>query len=59
MLETVVARNGGSKEHAALICVEINQCVGCTLGDDAAVLGPLSGEEPAPLRHPAERAVKF
>ena len=36
-------------------CVEINQCVGCTLGDDAAVLGPLSGEEPAPL----ERAVKF
>ena len=33
--------------------MEINQCVGCTrqfftksfLGDDAAVLGPLSGEE--------------
>jgi hypothetical protein len=41
--------------------VEINQCVGCTrqfftksfLGDDAVVLGLLSGEEPAPLRHPA------
>ena len=26
VLETVVARNGGSTEHAALICVEINQC---------------------------------
>ena len=42
-------------------CVEINQCVGCTrqfftksfLGDDAAVLGPSSGEEPASPRHRA------
>ena len=42
-------------------CVEINQCVGCTrqfftksfLGDDAAVLVPSSGEEPAPPRHRA------
>ena len=67
VLETVVARNGGDAEHAALICVEINQCVGCTLGDDAAVLAPSSGEEPASPRHRAgvasmgwrERAVKF
>ena len=43
------------------ICVEINQCVGCTrkfftksfLGDDAAVLAPSSGEEPASPRHRA------
>jgi len=36
------------------ICVEINQCVGCSfLGDDAAVLAPSSGEEPASLRHRA------
>ena len=35
-------------------CVEINQCVGCSfLGDDAAVLAPSSGEEPASLRHRA------
>ena len=42
-------------------CVEINQCVGCTrqfftksfLGDDAAALAPLSGEEPASPRHRA------
>ena len=42
-------------------CVEINQCVGCTrqfftksfLGDDAAVLIRLSGEEPASPRHRA------
>ncbi len=37
-----------------LDCVEINQCVGCTksfLGDDAAVLAPSSGEEPASPRH--------
>ena len=42
-------------------CVEINQCVGGTrqfftesfLGDDAAVLAPSSGEEPAPPRHRA------
>ena len=40
----------------ATICVEINQCVGCTksfLGDDAAVLAPSSGEEPASPRHRA------
>ena len=43
------------------ICVEINQCVGCTrqfftksfLGDDAAVLARSSGEEPASPRHRA------
>ena len=35
-------------------CVEINQCVGCSfLGDDAAVLAPSSGEEPASPRHRA------
>ena len=37
-------------------CVEINHCVGCTkalLGDDAAVLAPSSGEEPASPRHRA------
>ena len=41
--------------------MEINQCVGCTrqfftklfLGDDAAVLAPSSGEEPASPRHRA------
>ena len=37
-----------------LVCVEINQCVGCTfLGDDAAVLAPSSGDEPASPRHRA------
>ena len=48
----------------ALICVEINQCDGCTrqfftksfLGDDAAVLAPSSGEERAPPRHRASVA---
>ena len=43
------------------ICVEINQCVGCTrqfftksfLGDDAAVLARSSGEEPSSPRHRA------
>ena len=42
-------------------CVEINQCVGCTLqfftksflGDDASVLARSSGEEPASPRHRA------
>ena len=42
-------------------CVEIKQCVGGTrqfftksfLGDDAAVLAPSSGEEPAPPRRRA------
>ena len=45
----------------APICVEINQCDGCTrqfftksfLGDDAAVLALSSGEEPASPRHRA------
>ena len=45
----------------ACICVEINQCVGCTrqfftksfLGDDVAALVPSSGEEPASPRHRA------
>jgi hypothetical protein len=44
-----------------LTCVGINQCVGCTrqffiksdLGDDAAVLAPSGGEEPAPSRYRA------
>ena len=43
------------------VCVEINQCDGCTrqfftksfLGDDAAVLALSSGEEPASPRHRA------
>ena len=47
--------------YAAFFCVEINQCVGCTrqfftksfLGDDAAVLAPSSGEDPAPSRYRA------
>ena len=37
-------------------CVEINQCFGCTksfLGDDAAVLAPSSGKEPASSHHRA------
>ena len=41
---------------SAAICVEINQCVGCTksfLGDDAAVLARSSGKEPASPRHRA------
>ena len=43
---------------SAATCVEINQCVGCTftksfLGDEAAVLAPSSGEEPASPRHRA------
>ena len=45
----------------AATCVEINQCVGCTrqfftkpfLGDDAAVLAPSSGGEPASPGHRA------
>ena len=45
-------------------CVEINQCVGCTrqfftksfLSDDAGVLAPSSGEEPASPRHRAGAA---
>ena len=44
-----------------LVCVEINQCVGCSrkffiksfLGDDAAVPAPSSGEGPTSLRHRA------
>ena len=43
------------------VCVEINQCVGCTftksfLGDDAAILARSSGEEPASPRHRAGAA---
>ena len=45
-------------------CVEINKCVGCTRqlftksfpGDDAAVLAPSSGEEPASPSHRAGAA---
>jgi hypothetical protein len=48
----------------AYLCVEINQCVGCTrqfftksfLGDDAAVLARSSGEETTSLRHRAGAA---
>ena len=48
-------------DGAVAVCVEINQCVGCTrqfftksfLGDDAAVLARSSGEEPASPRHRA------
>ena len=48
----------------ACISVEINQCVGCTrqfftksfLSDDAGVLAPSSGEEPASPRHRAGAA---
>ena len=45
-----------------IVCVEINQCVGCCtrqfftksfLGDDVAVLARSSGEEPASPRHRA------
>ena len=47
--------------HDVLLCVEINQCVGCTrqfftksyLGDDAAILARSSGEELASPRHRA------
>ena len=56
-------KKGCSEREVSYVgnCVEINQCVGCTrqfftksfLGDDAAVLAPSSGEEPAPLRHRA------
>ena len=44
----------------ATICVEINQCVGCTksfLGDDAAVLASSSGEESTSSRHWAGAAL--
>ena len=50
-----------SPQASVTLCVEINQCVGCTrqfftksfLGDDAAVLAQSSGEEPAPPRYRA------
>ena len=50
--------------NMAALCVEINQCVGCTrqfftksfLGDDAAILARSSGEEPASPRHRAGAA---
>ena len=55
------ADDDAQKELDAVVCVEINQCVGCTrqfftksfLGIDVAVLGPASGEEPASPRHRA------
>ena len=58
MLRPLLPKNTQRKVH---ICVEINQCVGCTrqfftksfLGDDAAVLARSSGEEPASPRHRA------
>ena len=42
--------NAMAREFSAYPCVEINQCVGC---NDAAVLAPSSGEEPASPRHRA------
>jgi hypothetical protein len=57
---------GGSREinttGRSTVCVEINQCVGCTrqfftksfLGDDAAILARSSGEAPASPRHRAD-----
>ena len=40
--------------RVVVVCVSINQCVGCTfLGDDAAVLARSSGEESASPRHRA------
>ena len=55
--EADAVMNAGDVE----VCVEINQCVGCTrqfftksfLGDDAAVLARSSGEESASPRHRA------
>ena len=57
------APDGFTALHAAVragSCVEINQCVGCTikitesfLGDDVAALAPSSGEEPTSPRHRA------
>ena len=49
------------KEMGVRICVEINQCFGCTRqfftksprGDGASVLARSSGEEPASPRHRA------
>ena len=44
----------GAGVVGASTCVEINQCVGCSfLGDDATVLAPSSGDEPASSRHRA------
>ena len=53
-----------AETHGVAGCVEIDQCVGCTrqfftksfLGDDAAVLARLSGEELASPRHRADVA---
>ena len=54
---TLDASDEGDREMEnmmwAIICVEINRCVGCTLGDDAAMLAPSSGDEPASPRHRA------
>ena len=44
--------HGAREGYCVGTCVEINQCVGC-YGDDAAVMTPLSGEEPASPRHRA------
>ena len=57
----VVADLLEARPPLVLNCVEINQCVGCTRqfftksfrSDDAAVLAPSSGEEPASPRHRA------
>ena len=50
-----------ARPGAVVICVEINQCAGCTrqfftnsfLGEDVAALAPSSGEEPTPPRYRA------
>ena len=57
----LVTAGSGLVGAAVVACVEIKQCVECTrefftksfLGDDAAVLAPSSGEEPASPRHRA------
>ena len=63
-LETAAEALETYEEHMVTSCVEINRCVGCTrqfftksfLGDDAAVLAPSSGEEPALSRYRAGAA---
>ena len=62
---TLDASDEGDREMEnmmwAIICVEINECVGCTrqcftkssLDENAAVPAPSSGDEPAPPRHRA------
>ena len=70
MVAIMMSNAGGAWDNAkkycekdgtkVTICVEINQCVGCTrqftkscLGDDAAVLTRSSGKERPPPRHRA------